>query len=156
MIGSIISAITGVSSANKQASMLDAQDKKNQEWYDRRYNEDITQRSENQAAINQMKDAMLDYGRTSAGSAAVGGASASSIANEKAAMNNALAQTTSNIASAGAAQKDNIESTYMAKDSQIDDARLATEQQKAQSIATAGAGLDASINNVLTAYTPFK
>lgn len=156
MIGSIIGAIAGVSSANKQAQALNNEDAKNKEWYDRRYNEDITQRAENQQAINQMKDTMLNYGRTSAGAAAVGGASASSLANEKAAMNNALAQTTGNIAAAGAAQKDSIESTYMARDAQISNAKLDAEKAKAQAIAKAGEGLDKTINTVLSGFTPFK
>lgn len=142
----------GAKSARKQARMIAGEKSKNQAWFDRRYNEDSTQRADAQAAITKMRDTMKDRTAAAAGTAAVMGGTEESMAIEKEAQNKALAETMSNIAINGEARKDSIEAQYQARDAQLFDAQLGNEQQKANNIAgavggaaSAGAGIAGSI-----------
>ena len=69
MIGSLVSAglgavggILGASSKNKlikqQMRMLEQQKKENQDWYDRRYNEDATQRADAQRLLTLTEESI--------------------------------------------------------------------------------------------------
>lgn len=49
--------------------MLGEQRRKNQDWYDRRYNEDATQRADAQAMLTRTAEAIRQRNLASAGSA---------------------------------------------------------------------------------------
>ena len=145
MIGSIIGAgmsvasgiIGGISARNaarKQARMLANEKKKNQAWYDRRYNEDSTQRADAQSALNQMRSAMQERSQRTAGTAAVMGTGEEAAAAEKEIQNNALAKTVSNINAQGEARKDDIEERYQARDAELTDQQRQAQADKAQSV----------------------
>ena len=91
---------------------LQEQRKKNQDWYNRRYNEDATQRVDAQAILTKTEDSIRNRNRQAAGVQAVMGGTEESVAAAKAANNEALAQATTNIAVNGEARKDAIESQY--------------------------------------------
>lgn len=125
MIGSIIGgamkiggAIAGGAAkrkeAKRQAAIINQQKADNQTWYDRRYNEDSTQRADAQKAMQMARDTMKDRYNQATASAVVTGATDESIAAQKAAANQVLADTTSNIVVQGDARKDAIEQQYMA------------------------------------------
>lgn len=151
MIGSILGGIFGAASAGKQAKMLSDEKDKNQRWYDRRYNEDSTQRADAQSALTAMREAMKERTAASAGAAAVTGGTGEQVAAEKAVQNSALADTIGNIARMGDARKDNIEAQYQARDAQLSQQQLDAEKAKAMGIAQAGAGLDATIGSAIGA-----
>lgn len=151
MIGSILGGIFGASSAKRQAKMLSEEKNKNQRWYDRRYNEDSTQRADAQSALTAMREAMKERTAASAGTSAVMGGTGEQVAAEKAAQNSALADTISSIARSGEARKDNIEAQYQARDAQLSQQQLDAEKAKAAAIAQAGAGLDATIGSAMSA-----
>ena len=151
MIGSIIGGIMGAKSASKQRKMLEAEKQKNDAWYNRRYNEVGTERADAQAALTAMRDAQRERSAAARGAAAVMGGSAESAAAEKEAQNKAMASTIATINAANEARKDAIENQYMNRDASISAQQLQAEQNKANAIAQAGAGLDATINSALGA-----
>lgn len=132
--GSAISGVLGGISRNKmlreQQRMLEAKKKENDNWYDRRYNEDATQRADAQAILTQTREEMQNRNRAAAGTQAVMGGTEESIAATKAANAKAMADATSHIAVSGEARKDNIENQYMQRDNELDSQISAVKSQK--------------------------
>ena len=85
----------------------------NQAWFDRRYNEDATQRADAQRMLTHTAEYIRNRNRQAAGTAAVMGGTAESAAAEKAANAAMMADAASQIAAAGAARKDKIEGQYL-------------------------------------------
>jgi hypothetical protein len=152
MIGSILGGIFGAKSASKQRRMLEEERKKNEQWYNRRYNEVGTERADAQAALTKMRDMMRERSESSRGASVVAGSSNERGAVEKAAQTSALAQAISDINVNNEARKDSIEAQYQSRDSDLAAQKLAAERQKAQAIAQAGAGLDKTINSVAGSF----
>ncbi len=152
MIGSIVGAglsavggIFGGTSASKAMKKvkknLQAQKQANQDWYDRRYNEDATQRADAQRILTKTEESIKNRNRQAAGAQAVMGGTEESVAAAKAANNQALADATSQIAVNAEARKEQIEQTYQQKDAQINDALNNLEINKAQAISSAVQGV---------------
>ena len=120
---------------------LQAQKQANQDWYDRRYNEDATQRADAQRILTKTEESIRNRNQQAAGAQAVMGGTEESVAAAKAANNQALADATSQIAVNAEARKDQIEQTYQQRDAQINDALNNLEQQKAQAISSAVQGV---------------
>ena len=120
---------------------LQAQKQANQDWYDRRYNEDATQRADAQRILTKTEESIKNRNRQAAGAQAVMGGTEESVAAAKAANNQALADATSQIAVNAEARKEQIEQTYQQKDAQISDALNNLEINKAQAISSAVQGV---------------
>ena len=170
MIGSLIGAGVQVGSmiagqaraarlARQQNKIIDQQEKDNQNWFDRRYNESYTQRSDAQAVLSRMNEAMKERSKRSAGVNAVMGGTTQAAAAEKQAQNNAMGNVMANIASQASAHKDSIENAYMKRKDALTNARLNVLQGQMQSAtqaanqgvaagASIGAGLAGQINPV--------
>lgn len=125
----------------KVKSNLQAQKQANQDWYDRRYNEDATQRADAQRILTKTEESIKERNRQAAGTQAVMGGTEESVAAAKAANNQALAEATSQIAVNADARKDQIEQAYREKDAQLQDSLNNIEQQKAQAISSAVQGV---------------
>jgi len=134
---SIFGGISAAKAARKANRMLEQQKKDNQAWYDRRYNEDATQRADAQAILTQTMDNIRQRNRAAAGAAAVMGGTEESVAATKAANAGAMADAATQIAVAGANRKDNIENQYLATKNNINQQQVANQQQKAGNIAAA-------------------
>lgn len=115
-VGSIFGGISASRAMKRAKRNVEAQRKKNQDWYDQRYNEDATQRADAQRILTQTEESIKQRNRAAAGSAAVMGGTDESVAAAKAANNEALADATSEIAANAEARKDNIEATYLSND----------------------------------------
>lgn len=139
--GSIFGGISASKAMKKMERNVEAQRQKNQNWYDRRYNEDATQRADAQRILTQTEDSIKQRNRASAGSSAVMGGTDESVAAAKQANNQALADATSSIAANADARKDNIESTYMQNDNAFQEQLNQIQQGKAQAITGAVQGL---------------
>lgn len=139
--GSIFGGISASKAMKRAKRNVEAQRKKNQDWYDRRYNEDATQRADAQRILTQTEESIKQRNKASAGSAAVMGGTDESVAAAKAANNQALADATSQIAAQADARKDNIEATYMANDNAFVEQLNQIEQGKAQEISGAVQGV---------------
>ena len=139
--GSIFGGIKASKAMKRVKKNLEAQKQANQDWYDRRYNEDATQRADAQRILTKTEEAIKNRNRQAAGAQAVAGGTEESVAAAKAANNQALAEATSQIAVNADARKDRIESQYQAKEAQLDDALNNMEVNKAQAISTAVQGV---------------
>ena len=139
--GAIFGGISASKAIKKAKSNVEAQRQKNQNWYDRRYNEDATQRADAQRILTQTEESIKQRNRQAAGNAAVMGGTDESVAAAKAANNQALADATSQIAASADARKDNIEATYMQNDNAFVNQLNDFEQQKAQAVSQAVQGV---------------
>nr|UWI14586.1 MAG: hypothetical protein [Bacteriophage sp.] len=139
--GSIFGGISASKAMKRAKKNVEAQRKKNQDWYDSRYNEDATQRADAQRILTQTEESIKQRNKQAAGSAAVMGGTDESVAAAKAANNQALADATSQIAANAEVRKDNIEATYMANDNAFVEQLNQLEQGKAQAIGQAVQGV---------------
>ena len=138
--GSIFGGISASKAMRRVKKNLQAQKEANQNWYDRRYNEDATQRADAQRILTQTEESIRNTNRQAAGAQAVMGGTDESTA-AKAANAQALADATSQIAVNAENRKDQIEQTYQQRDSQINEALNNLEINKAQAISQAVQGV---------------
>ncbi len=138
---SIFGGISASKAMKKAKRNIEAQRKKNQDWYDQRYNEDATQRADAQRILTQTQEAIKDRNRAAAGAAAVMGSTDESIAAAKGANNAAIADAASRIASMADARKDDIEATYLANDNAFQSQLNDIEIGRANAIAGAVQGV---------------
>lgn len=136
-VGSIFGGISASNAMKKQKKALEKQQQDNQAWYNKRYNEDATQRADAQRILTRTEDAIRNRNRAAAGTAAVMGSTEEGVAATKAANNEMVADAVSRIAVAGDARKDAIESQYRATDAQLRQQLNAVEANKANNVATA-------------------
>lgn len=139
--GSIFGGISASKAMRRVKKNLQAQKEANQNWYDRRYNEDATQRADAQRILTQTQESIRNRNRQAAGAQAVMGGTDESTAAAKAANAQALADATSQIAAGAENRKDQIEQTYQQRDSQINEALNNLEMNKAQAISQAVQGV---------------
>ena len=133
--GSIFGGISASKAMRRVKKNLQAQKEANQNWYDRRYNEDA------QRILTQTEESIRNRNRQAAGAQAVMGGTDESTAAAKAANAQALADATSQIAVNAENRKDQIEQTYQQRDSQINEALNNLEINKAQAISQAVQGV---------------
>lgn len=139
--GSIFGGISASKAMRRVKKNLQAQKQANQNWYDRHYNEDATQRADAQRILTQTEESIRNRNRQAAGAQAVMGGTDESTAAAKAANAQALADATSQIAVNAENRKDQIEQTYQQRDSQINEALNNLEINKAQAISQAVQGV---------------
>lgn len=167
MLGAILGGATGALSGvfgglsknrklKKQMKMVNEMKKNNQNWYDRRYNEDATQRADAQAILTRTADMIKQRNQAAAGAAAVMGNSDESIAAEKAANANVLANVASNIAIAGDQRKDAIERQYRAKDEAYNEALINLQGQKKNALDIVSDGLGGAYSGMSEGYGLFN
>ncbi len=140
-VGSVVGGISATKAMNNVKKNLESQKQANQDWYDRRYNEDATQRADAQRILTMTEESIKNRNKQAAGAQAVMGGTEESVAAAKAANNQALADATSQIAVNAEARKDSIEQTYQQKDAQLNDALNQLEMNKAEAISSAVQGV---------------
>lgn len=140
-VGSIFGGISASKAMKKVRNNLNEQRQRNQDWYDRRYNEDATQRADAQAILTKTEESIRNRNKQAAGTQAVMGGTEESVAAAKVANSQALADATTNIAVNADRRKDAIESTYQAKDEALQQQLNDLEQQKARNTAQAIQGV---------------
>lgn len=141
ILGSAIGGIFGAKARRAQKKRIEQEQRENEDWYNRRYNEDATQRADAQRMLNTVNESIKARNKEAAGTAAVMGASTESVAASKAANNAALSDTASQIAAQGAARQDAIESQYNANKSALSDQLNQLDENRAKNIAAATTGL---------------
>ena len=139
--GSIYGGVKASKAANDAANKLEEQRRKNQEWYNRRYNEDATQRGDAQRILTRTEEMIRQRNKAAQGAQAVMGGTSESVAAAKAANNKAISDAASGIAANAEARKDAIEATYMQNDAAFNQQQMAIDQAKAQAIAEAVKGV---------------
>lgn len=163
MIGSLIggalklgSAIWGgakaAKAAREQQQNVQNQMRENQDWFNRRYNEDATQRADAQRLITMTEDALKRRNKAAQGVQAVMGGTNESVAADKEASVKALADTASQITANAAGRKDAIEEQYMQNKSGLNAQLNEISSQKANSISDAIAGVGDAAGGIAGAF----
>lgn len=156
-IGSSIFGGIKMSQAMKKIkNNIREQQQENQDWFDRRYNEDSTQRADAQRLLTQAQETMRNRNRQTAGAQAMMGGTDESVAAQKAANNEALANTTSQIAATADARKDSIENQYMSTKANLNEKMNNITMQGAQQMKQAVEGAADAANSFLSADGLFK
>ena len=140
-VGSIFGGISASKAMQKAKQNVKQQARKNQDWYDRRYNEDATQRADAQRILTLTEENIRNRNRQAAGTQAVMGGTEESVAAAKAANNQALADATAQIAVNGERRKDAIEQQYLERDAELQDKLNDFEIGRAEAISGAVKGV---------------
>ena len=159
MIGALIGAGLGLASSiaggianrkarRKQEQMLAQQQRENQAWYDRRYNEDPTKRADTVRLLTQMQEQIKNRNRAAKGRQAVMGGTEDSTTAVKEANNKTLADTTSQIVAANEARKDAIEQQYQRNKRSIQGQQMQMEAEKSADTANVVAGVAGTAANI--------
>jgi len=119
LIGTIGGQLIAGHKQRKAKRRIESEQRANQTWYDRRYNEDATQRADTQRLLTDMQTRLRKSTASAAGTAAVMGGSEESVAASKAANADATASAISSLAAAQEQRKDNIESQYLSTKSAL-------------------------------------
>lgn len=139
---SIYGGISAAKAMNQVKNNIETQRKKNQDWYDRRYNEDATQRADAVQVLTQTQDMLRQNSEQAAGSAAVGGGTDESVAQAKASATKTVGDVMSNMNAQASSRKDSIEQQYMQNDDNYANQlnKLTTDKADAISQAVQGVG----------------
>lgn len=159
MIGTLIGAGLSIASSiaggianrkarRKQEQMLAQQQRENQAWYDRKYNEDPTKRADTVRLLTQMQEQIKNRNRAAKGRQAVMGGTEDSTTAVKEANNKTLADTTSQIVAANESRKDNIEQQYQQNKRSIQGQQMQMEAEKSADTANAVAGVAGTAANI--------
>lgn len=159
MIGALIGAGLGLASSiaggianrkarRKQEQMLAQQQRENQAWYDRRYNEDPTKRADTVRLLTQMQEQIKNRNRAAKGRQAVMGGTEDSTTAVKEANNKTLADTTSQIVATNEARKDAIEQQYQQNKRSIQGQQMQMEAEKSADTANVVAGVAGTAANI--------
>ena len=159
MIGALIGAGLGLASSiaggianrkarKKQEQMLAQQQRDNQAWYDRNYNEDPTKRADTVRLLTQMQEQIKNRNRAAKGRQAVMGGTEDSTTAVKEANNKTLADTTSQIVAANEARKDAIEQQYQQNKRSIQGQQMQMEAEKSADTANVVSGVAGTAANI--------
>ena len=149
---SIFGGISASKAMKKVKRNLEGQMKENQNWYDRRYNEDATQRADAQRILTMTNENIRQRNKNAAGAQAVMGGTEESVAAAKAANNQALADATSQIVVAGERRKDQIETQYMQTKADLNEKLNNLEQAKAGAVSQAVQGVGQAGSNMASLF----
>ena len=148
LASSIAGGIANRKARRKQEQMLAQQQRENQAWYDRRYNEDPTKRADTVRLLTQMQEQIKNRNRAAKGRQAVMGGTEDSTTAVKEANNKTLADTTSQIVAANEARKDAIEQQYQQNKRSIQGQQMQMEAEKSADTANVVAGVAGTAANI--------
>lgn len=151
-LGSAVAGIVGGNATKKAAQrnekLLKEMEESNRAWYDKEYNSNYLERADAQAAIRQTRELLKDRYKDAEGAAMVSGASEESLARQKAANNEVVSDTLSNLAAQGEAYKEGVRANYESKQNAITQQKMDMNSQKAQATAQAASGLANAVSGL--------
>lgn len=148
LVSSIAGGIANRKARRKQEQLLAQQQRENQAWYDRKYNEDPTKRADTVRLLTQMQEQIKNRNRAAKGRQAVMGGTEDSTTAVKEANNKTLADTTSQIVAANESRKDAIEQQYQQNKRSIQGQQMQMEAEKSADTANAVAGVAGTAANI--------
>lgn len=154
-VGSIFGGVKAAKAAKKAKRAVEAQRKKNDDWFNRRYNEDATQRADTMRLLTKTEEMLRDRHKEAQGAVAMG-ASEESVASAKASANNAMSDMMSDIVANNEARKDSIEATYRANDDAYNNQLTQIETDKAKAIGQAVQGVTSAVGNMSLPFSVGK
>lgn len=122
----------------------------NQTWYERRYNEDATQRADAQRMLTEVGERVKRANRAAAGTAAVMGGTDEAAAAAREQNNQAIADTASQIAADAANRKDRVEDAYRAQQDALEEARAQATVNKELTDADVKANYNTQVSQNVT------
>lgn len=148
IIGGVGSAVGGIvggnatrKAAQRNAKLIKEAEENAKAWYDREYNASFLDRSDAKAAINQTRELLNERYKNAEASAVVSGATDESLARQKAAANETVSDTMSNIAAQADVYKQQVRSNYENQMDQFRKEKMDVNNQRAQATAQAAQGL---------------
>lgn len=147
----LFSGIKSARAARKAKQQVEQQKAENTAWYNRRYNEDGTQRADAQRLLRRTQEAITNRNKDAAATQAVVGGTEESVAATKKANANALSETASAINAQADARKDSVEASYRSQDSALNNQLNNMELQRSQNIANAGSQAIAAFGKAASA-----
>ena len=140
-LGGIFGGLSKNKMLKKMRNMINEQKRENQDWYDRRYNEDATQRADARALLNRTEEAIRQRNAEVAGAQAVAGGTEEAAAAQRAANSRMMSEAVSGIAAQADSRKDAIESRYMKNRQALNEQLNELDLGKAQAVASAASGM---------------
>ena len=144
-VGSAVAEFVGANATKKAAQrnerLLQEAENEAKAWYDKEYNANYLDRSDARATITKTRELLDEKYKQANASAAVTGATEESIARQKAAANETLADVTSNIAASASAYKDQVRANYEGQMANFLEQKMGVNNQKAQATAQAAQGV---------------
>lgn len=148
MVGALISAGIAASSAiaggvmsgratRAKKKALKQEKKENQDWFNRKYYEDATQRADAQRLLQRTQEVIRNRNKQAEGTQAVVGGSEESVAATKEANSKALADAVGQISANAQSQKDAVEANYITEKNRINSGLAEMETQRANNITNA-------------------
>ena len=152
-LGSVAASLIGAHNSRKQAEKADAerieQQRKLDDWYARRSNEDVMGLSSVQAALGAARDMSREQIEAARGRAAVMGGGQQEVAAAQESANRMIGDVSRDIAATGTARRDAAEEAYMGGDTALSNARIAEANQRNANIANAASsGIAAGLQMV--------
>lgn len=139
----VLSSLYGGSKASKEAKKaqreLDRRERREQAWYDRRYNEDYADTAAGQRLLTSARDLAQENFQRASGANRVIGGTGSSVAKAREQGSKVVSDTLSNIASNDVTRKTRVDELHRAAQNDISNKRIGVYDQRAQNI-TAAAG----------------
>lgn len=151
LASSVAGGISNRKKAKAQEEALAKQQRENQAWYDRKYNEDPTKRADTMRLLTMMQEQIKDRNRAAKGRQAVMGGTEDSTTAVKEANNKTLADTTSQIVAANESRKDAIEQQYQQNKRQIEGQQMQMQAQQAGNTAGVVSGVAGTAANIASA-----
>lgn len=147
-IGSSIAGAAASKKYNRKArQLLEKQREENKNWYDTKMSEDYTARTDVQNVINRQRELFEEQYKRARASQAVAGGTDESLAMQKAAANDAMAQTMEGVAANASSYKDSVENAYRQQDANLVQQQVDTyKAQAGQSAQAAGQATSAGLN----------
>lgn len=152
IIGGAVKSHQARVQARREQSELDRLDAENRSYYSRRYYEDATQRADNQAVITRAREALQRNSMAAAGQAAAMGASNATVAAQKEANNNALADATAQVAANAQQYKTHVEDSFRQQDAAIRKGNMDLARYRGEANQAAVDGAVNGLNTLATSY----
>lgn len=140
-LGSVLGGVFGSSAARKRRQMLEKMQRENQDWYDRRYNEDATQKADALNLIQRTEDALRKRSKAAAGRAAMMGGGDEQSAREQEAGNEMMGKVVGQVNANNERRKDSIEQQYRQRKASLDAGIVEQEAHKEEEIGKAVGGV---------------
>ena len=148
----IYGAIKSKKYNDKMKALVQQERDDNKRWYESQMASDYTQRTDAQSVLTKQRELFEEANRQARATNVVAGGTDQAEALRKASVNDAMAQTSSDIAAKAAQHKDNVEQSYRQTDSAINQQQAQAYGQQASDTAQATSQLtNASLNLMGTA-----
>lgn len=136
--GGIAGAFGAANAMRKYDDSVNRMAADNENWFNKEYNSDYTQRADAQRMLTQVKDFAKNRVRQAEGQAAISGATPEAEALAKKDASDAVADATGNIAAAGAQYKQGVMDKYLTQKSNLDQLKAQGYMNRAAAYGQAG------------------